>query len=339
MPTHVAIFADKSQHYAADTCEPLAAAQARGDVRLEALVRGAYPGRRLPVGMLPRICSVGYWDALQSQQWGLDWHRNEGLELTFLERGSLSFAVGNEVFDLKPGALTVTRPWQPHRVGNPNVGASRLHWLIIDLGVRRPNQPWRWPSWIMLAPDDLNALTTSLRQNEQPVWPADQEMRQCWQRIARAIESGEMSPSHSRLRVQINSLLLLLAEAFARHKPPLDPSLTGTERTIELFLEELRQNEGQRRHPWTIQQMAESCGLGVTQFVSVCRQLTNRTPAKYLLQCRMESARELLLREPDRSVTDIALACGFSSGQYFTTLFRHEVGATPTAFRSRRTAA
>ena len=40
---------------------------------------------------------------------------------------------------------------QPHQVGNPLISASRMHWLILDLNVRRPNDPWKWPSWINFA--------------------------------------------------------------------------------------------------------------------------------------------------------------------------------------------
>lgn len=335
MSVHVALFTDKAERHLADTCEPLLAATRRGDVRLQALVRGAYPGRPMSHRMLSGVCSVGFWDAMQPQPWGLDWHRNEGLEITFLERGSLSFGIGSETVELTPGTLTVTRPWQPHRVGNPHVAPSRLHWLIIDLGVRRPNQPWRWPPWLMLAPDDLQRLTELLRHNEHAVWPTDQETRECWQRIGRAVEEDVDGSSHSRLRVHVNELLLLLAETVERRKPHLDPSLTSAERTVGLFLAELRRNESQRSHPWTVSTMANRCGLGVTHFVQLCHQLTNRTPARYLTWCRIEAARELLVRQPPVPITEVALACGFSSGQYFATVFRREVGNSPAAFRNQ----
>ena len=104
-----------------------------------------YPGKRLPEKCLQEVCSVGVWDASKTQNWGLDWHRNEGVEITYLEKGSLGFSVDGWEGQLMPGNLTVTRPWQKHRVGNPEVGASRLHWLILDVGVRQPHFAWQWP--------------------------------------------------------------------------------------------------------------------------------------------------------------------------------------------------
>ena len=42
---------------------------------------------------LPKVKSLAYWDAHELQDWGLGWHRNEGIELTFLESGSLDFGI------------------------------------------------------------------------------------------------------------------------------------------------------------------------------------------------------------------------------------------------------
>ena len=58
----------------------------------EALTRGNYPGRLLNRNGLAGVSLVGYWDAKRDQDWGLDWHRNEGLELTLLQSGSLAYA-------------------------------------------------------------------------------------------------------------------------------------------------------------------------------------------------------------------------------------------------------
>ena len=114
------------------------------------LGRGSYPGLPLPAPDLRELRSIGVWDARTAQHWGLGWHRNEGIELTYLAAGHLDFAVEDRNVALEPGSFTIPRPWQKHRVGDPDVTASRLFWLILDVGVRRPNQAWRWPGWMLL---------------------------------------------------------------------------------------------------------------------------------------------------------------------------------------------
>lgn len=162
-PYNPAVFSSPSATYHADRCEPLRAAVRRGEVRLAALVHRGYPGRVMPAGMLPEVSTTGFWDATGTQTWGLDWHRNEGIELTYLARGRTEFLVDTESFTLESGHLTITRPWQRHRVGNPHIGPSRLCWLILDVGVRRPDQPWKWPDWMILSPTDQRRLTALLQ--------------------------------------------------------------------------------------------------------------------------------------------------------------------------------
>ena len=164
------IYKEPGHTYVADTCGPLVQAVEEGQVRLHALVCGHYPARKLPRRALPGVKTVGFWDADRGQDWGLDWHRNEGIELTLLERRPHAVCRRRSPLRCKPGDLTVTRPWQLHRVGNPQVTAGRLHWLILDVEVRRPHQSWKWPSWLVLSKADLKELTDILRHNEQPVW-------------------------------------------------------------------------------------------------------------------------------------------------------------------------
>ncbi len=332
MAKPVPIYREQGQTYAADACRPLYTAAEAGQVRLLALAHGHYPGKRLFPESLPGLGTAGCWDARKQQQWGLPWHRNEGIEITFLERGSLAFAVDGGRHQLRAGDLTVTRPWQRHCVGDPLVNPGCLHWVILDVGVRRPNQTWRWPPWLLLSPRDLAELTNMLRQNEQPVWRALPEIRRCFRDIAQAVEADDRGSQTSRLAIRINELLLALLELFRHHEIRLDESLSSSQRTVQLFLDDLGAHPEHLLLEWSAQEMAASCGLGVTQFVHHVRQLTNSTPLQYINRCRLERA-AALLSDPARSITDIALDCGFSTSQYFATAFHRQFGCSPRAYR------
>lgn len=327
-----AVFFDFGEIYHADRCEPLREAVRRGEIRLAALARRGYPGRLMPDGMLPEVSTVGYWDATVPQSWGLDWHRNEGIELTYLARGRTEFLVEGEHFSLESGHLTITRPWQRHRVGNPLVGPSRLCWLILDLGVRRPDQSWKWPEWLILSPSDLRRLTTLLSHNEQPVWRANDEIGACFERMAALVQNGNPLHAQTRLRLHINELFISLRELLEEKRVLLDPHLASTHRTVELFLNGLPQHLD---HLWTLSEMADQCGLSSSAFTQYCRRITNLTPTKYLVLCRVEAVKRLLVEQPSLSVTDIAMACGFQSSQYLATVFHQKTGLSPRGWRTR----
>ena len=335
MKTRVPIYKEDQQTYHADTCQPLIQAAESGEIHIEALARGDYPGRRLPDFALPQVRSIAYWDAKIDQDWGLQWHRNEGLELTFLESGSLPFSLADKQYNLRAGNMTISRPWQPHCLGNPNIPASRLHWLVLDLGVRRPNQDWEWPGWVVLTPQDLKELTMLLRQHEQPVWRTTEDVQHCFQQISRAIKADRQGSSASRLAANINELFVSVLEMLRHNDIKLDPSLSSSSRTVEMFLTDLRDCPEQLSHEWTLGSMAEHCGLAETRFRYYCRELTNMPPSQYLELCRVDAAAKMLVRVPQKTVTDIALACGFGSGQYFATVFRRHRKCSPRAFRKK----
>ena len=335
METKIPTYREGQKIYHADACNPLVAAANAGKVRIAALGRGSYPGRRLPDFALPQVRSLAYWDAFDRQCWGLDWHRNEGIELTFLESGSLVFALDDQQHLLQAGDMTITRPWQPHRVGDPYVLASRLHWLILDLGVRNPNQPWKWPGWIVLTKQDLEELTVLLRQNEQPVWPSTPDIRHCFKQIGRVLEADGEGSSISRLAVHLNELFVSVLEMLRHRNISLDPSLSSTSRTVELFLADLRSNMEHLAEPWTLRTMAKYCGLAETRFRHYCRKLTNLTPVHFLELCRVKAASQMLTERPRMTITEIAMACGFGSSQYFATVFRRHHGDSPRAFREK----
>lgn len=317
----------------ADTCEPLKEAAGRGDVRLAALGRGSYPGVRLPRHDLKEVCMVGYWDAPFDQNWGLGWHCNEGIEIGYVSGGRLPFRVGEKSYLVEPGHLTITRPWQRHRVGGPNVPACHYSWLILDVGVRRPNQPWHWPNWLLYSKSGLKRLTDMLRQNEQPVWRADRKIGQCFERLDEAVACGGGDANRARLKILINELVIVLAEMLESRNPHLDESLPGSERTVRLFLENLNHRIDE---PWTLDSMAEACGLGRTHFSNYCKKITNVAPVEYLTRCRLDEAKRLLADGREPSITGIAFRCGFQSSQYFAKVFRDRFGCTPSEQRKPR---
>ncbi len=280
--------------------------------------------------MLPEVRSVGWWDAPEPQSWGLGWHRNEGIELTYVSRGKTGFALEDRTCLLTRGDLTVTRPWQEHRVGDPEVGACRLYWLILDVGVRRPNQPWRWPRWLLMREPARRRLSELLRHDEKAVWSATEAVGIAFERLGRLVGEPFDSTTDARLALLVNELLVELLRMLEARESSLDRSLSTSRHCVEVFLDQLPEQLDQ---PWTLERMAEECGLRRSQFAAYCRELTNASPHAYLRRSRLALARRLLRERPDLNVTEVAYACGFSSSQYFATVFRADAGVPPSLYR------
>jgi AraC family L-rhamnose operon regulatory protein RhaS len=330
---HRPVYRTRNSTYGIDTCAPQREAIKAGKIGFHALTHGAYPGTLLPTTVLPGLCSLGLIDACGEQDWGFEPHRNEGVEIVFLETGHMTFITNERRHEIRAGDFTITRPWELHSIGDPNLGTGLLHWLILDVGIRHPKQGWQWPAWIMLAPSDIRELTHALRLNENPVWKSTADIRHAFREIALCVRQYKKPGTLSRLTIHVNHLLLSLLEALREQSRQDYPERITRERTVDLFLTSLTQSPEALSRPWTLNSMAEECGIKPTAFVEHCRRLTNLSPVDYLNRCRLERAAQRLRSEPDLPVTRIALECGFNTSQYFATRFRQKYGQSPRTFR------
>ncbi len=319
--------------YHADTCLPLVDAINRKKLKFKALARHTYPGDRLDKNTLG-LNSIGYWDANEPQDWGLDWHRNEGIEFHFLESGTMPYSQENKEMVLEPNYLTITRPWESHKVGNPHIGMGKFYWVIIDLGVRRPHQDWVWPDWITLTPEDLSRLTRILRQNEKSILKTDKKIRDCFLQINKAVDTDEEGSNASRIRLLINYLLILILDLLNTDDIVLNESLTDSSRSVKFFLKELENNLTEN---WTIELMSQSAGVGLTRFTHHFKRLTNLTPMRYLVMKRLEMSKKMLLEKRDLTIAEVAYMCGFATSQYFATVFKKHEKCSPNEYRLKNT--
>jgi AraC-like DNA-binding protein len=322
--------------YEIDRCEPQNRAIQTGKINFHALSKGHYPGKPVPENILPGLNSIGYWNADGAQDWGLDTHRNEGIEITFLETGSMAFVADQKQHDLRAGHITITRPWQLHKLGAPNLGPGKVHWLILDVGVRRPHQEWSWPKWVVLTKSDLAELTRKLRRNEHPVWNSTPAIAQSFRELARNVAAWEQPHAISRLAVHLNQLLISILDALTEQQTHENEQLITRRRAVEIFLSDLEHERVNAGEPWTLDRLAAHCGMGVTAFSKYCREIVNVGPVEFLNRCRLIRAARRLQEDPNISITEIALACGFNSSQYFATSFAKRFHVSPTEYRKKK---
>jgi len=82
----------------------------------------------------------------------------------------------------------------------------------------------------------------------------------------------------------------------------------------------------------SLQALASESGYSRVHFIRMFKAATGYSPHNYLLNLKLERARELL-KNPSMSLIDIALDCGFSSHSHLSRLFHKIVGVTPSAYR------
>ena len=322
-----------------DDCRHFRRAFQAGEVAAALWAHGHYPGRKLPARVLPGLRSVGFWDAAHEQSWATDTHCNEGIEFTYVENGQCSLDLEGKRHTLKPGDVSVTRPWQPHRCGAPYIGSTRLFWFVVDVGVPKADtaRRWRWPDWILLTPSDRKEFARLLHWHEHPIWHADADMRRCFAQIAELLQADDYKPGVAMMALKVNEILLRSLEPMRQGSElPSSDSMAESTEYVQAFWDEITEKRELLLQEWTVAQMARHCGLGATQFVHVTKRLFNLAPGHYLRRCRLEDAARQLLQRPEQRVIDIAMECGFGSGQYFAQCFRERFGCSPQVYRTTR---
>lgn len=324
------VFISQDYKYVCDTCEPLKDGIKRKTLEWVGIKRGLYPGTKFESLELDGLRLLAYWNAKKPQDWGLDFHRNEGLEIGFVESGNAEFSTDTKnksYVSLSREDFTVTKPWQAHSIGNPFLGVNKMYFIIIDFGVRKPNQKWKWPSWILLSEDDKKEFADYMSKSDIAVFKSTSELRSAFVSIGKILSSKKLDIS--KIALLINVIIFQMLDVFRCDKHNYSET-SPSENVVKCFLEQL---PNYLSEPWTIKTMAEDCGLKPTRFSYYCKMLTNLSPIEYLNEVRLKRAKELI-EDSDckKSLLDIALDCGFSTSQYFSTIFHKKYGNPPSYY-------
>jgi AraC-like DNA-binding protein len=82
----------------------------------------------------------------------------------------------------------------------------------------------------------------------------------------------------------------------------------------------------------TREEIADHVGISADYLTDCFRQELSITPITYIRRYRIRQACELL-QNSELSITQVALAVGFSDSAHFTRTFQREMNITPRAYR------
>ena len=103
-------------------------------------------------------------------------------------------------------------------------------------------------------------------------------------------------------------------------------------RRVNLAKEYISNNIGEDLN---LDDIARAAHFSKYHFHRVFKAVTEETVAGYIRRVRLEMAANQLLYDSERSITTIAIDCGYGSSQNFATAFKNFFGASPTEFREK----
>ncbi len=239
-------------------------------------------------------------------------------EIVFLDEGVQPYVVEGEEYILKGGDVLVTFPEERHGTGENPENRGRLYWLLVRMPMARER-------FLNLPTADGRKLVDDLLSLSPRHFTGNQSLKTYLESMFAAY-AREDDPFRL-IEIQNWGLRFLLD--LLRCSTEEQPLVTPTIRHIQQLIE-----EGLFDIAPQLTDLAEQSGLSLSRFKTRFKQEIGIAPGNYILQRKIEKAKQLLL-EQNANVTTLAFELGFSSSQYFATSFRRHVGMSPSEFRDR----
>ena len=125
---------------------------------------------------------------------------------------------------------------------------------------------------------------------------------------------------------------LLLIEAL--RSKPADNAPPGLLRGIAdaRMAAAMRHIHGDPARSWTVAQLAKKVALSRSAFFERFTRTVGLPPMEYLLAWRMALAKDLLRRDDDLGLAEVAERVGYGSASTFSTAFSRHVGQSPSRY-------
>jgi AraC-like DNA-binding protein len=264
-----------------------------------------------PLG-ISEVPMVGRYKYTQAQR-GLTPHDHPGtLEICYLAKGTQLYRVGTKDFVMRGGDLFLTRPGEVHSTGEAPQEKGTLYWVQFIL-------PRRSSRFLGCEPDDTRRLLDALNGISHRHFGGSPDLQSLLDDIM-AAGPDERDPLRAvKLRCWLVEFLLRVIECSRRSPlPSISPEINRLLRDIEAEVEE----------PLALSDLARRMNLSLSRFKARFKSEVGIPPAEYIQRCKIAAAKQMLAAKR-LTVTQVAFRLGFSTSQYFATVFKRYTGKPP----------
>ena len=252
-------------------------------------------------------------------------HTNQ-MEICYCSRGEQAYIVDNEYYLIRGGDVFITFPNEMHGTGHFPEEKGELFWIIID--VTEQNHPQHF---LHLTGQEAKELVAALRAIRNRSFSGNRKMKALLDQILTISTERVASLLTIKLYQLITGFLLEVL-----HCSKSANRTSTTEADTNLLLKRLnRFIEQNIDRSISIDELASVASMSLSYFKSWFRETTGYTPLDYILRRKIRLAKQEL-EYVNKSITAISFDLGFSSSQYFSTVFRKYTGCSPSAYRKQK---
>jgi AraC family transcriptional regulator len=232
------------------------------------------------------------------------------------------------------GSVPATSEWRvdgrnyrvQHTPGGVLIEPKGVH-ASVQVSRARPDVQWI----IELAPGRIEESLNGKPFSPTPQFNLrDPQVNRLVQVLQAEVENG--CPSGSVFGETVGeALLVYLARRYSSTPPRNDWAAGGLSRLqLKRALDYIEANLDGEVH---LGELSKAVGLSAFHFAKLFKESTGASPHQYVLQRRLERAKDLL-RNSGMTLSEISLQAGFADQSHLTNVFRRLVGVSPAKFRA-----
>jgi len=146
---------------------------------------------------------------------------------------------------------------------------------------------------------------------------------------------GEYKSKQAGYKFILDGLLTQLIVTMLRHIKSnvsnLDPKrILSARPNIQRAIEYLQENF---QDDFSLNEVAEVANLSPYHFIRIFKKQTGKTPYEYLLDIKIERAREMLKSRKELNITQVCFLCGFNNPSHFSSVFKKKTKVSPSKYR------
>jgi AraC-like DNA-binding protein len=251
------------------------------------------------------------------------WHSHKGYELLFLLEGATAYEfTDKKTVELHGGNFLVVPPDVVHRGLHDVRSPSTIFGMALNTA--RAGD-WRGTTFTI---EDLDQIRSALEKGSRDVHPFNAPLRWLVHRLVEETSRFVTHPESTASPAIIRALICtVLVEAMRQMLRPAAEPETFVAAAVAYLHKNLCETV-------RMADLVHHVGFSRARMFDLFKAQTGLTPNHYLQKLRIEKAQDELQRT-NKSVTEIAHATGFSSAQYFSTVFIRYTGVSPSNYRKK----
>jgi len=247
-------------------------------------------------------------------------------EICLITQGAVDWWVAQDLYRVERGDVFITRPGEMHGGVDSALHVCELYFLQIPMPSRK--------SLPGLTSGQTRQLARAYERLDRRHFPGSDRVRKGMLRlfdehhraVADPLDAAAQTAARIAARGALHQVLVdvLRDHASAAERAQLSPPIASV----------VAQMRAQPALTAPVESLAEQAGLSVSRFHERFLEETGYSPNDYRTRLRIGEAKRQL-RERSIPITTLAHRLGFSSSQYFATVFKKHVSVSPREYRRR----